>query len=243
MVPVKLVTGYVPIPNHPRTPEEYGKLGENFRDLRLPLPPAIYYDSLEQCWLKQLIDKLPWTPTHSEGDNPAKNTLAYHIVNHQKFEWLYQAAQHDKLAQVFVWVDYGIFHVPGVTAAVIQDFFERVVTNDLAIPGCWPAASFDPRWPDWRFCGGVMVIPRQKLTAFFGVVKIAAAAQIMRTRNVTWEVNTLALVEKAGTPKIRWYEADHNETIFSNYSKDAPHAPREPERIGKVNAVLPSGAV
>ena len=42
----------------------------------------------------------------------------------------------DSFADIFVWIDYGIFHVPGVTVRIIEQFLRRVENEQaIAIPG------------------------------------------------------------------------------------------------------------
>src|SRR5260221_13030639 len=128
MPKVKVVTGYVPIQNHPRSAATYGKLGEEaFRNL--PYPVRSYYWPLQGTWLQRQLDICPFEYTHSIADNPAKNSVAYHCVNHQKFEWLAEEAMLDPEPDVFVWIDYGILHVPGVTHKVLRDFLGRIKEN------------------------------------------------------------------------------------------------------------------
>lgn len=220
---LELVTGYVPIQGHPRTAKEYGELGEDlFGKLRGDFVIHPFYEKVPETWLCKLIQKLGIDVTHSAGDNPAKNTLAYHCVNHQKFGWLLKAAMNNPVPKTFVWMDYGIGHVPGVTVDVVNDFMASVRDDDLAIPGCWdiPYMTND-YFPCWRFCGGLMIVPRQKIHKLYKAVKAEVTRHIKKTGNVTWEVNSLAATELQGPP-IRWYYADHNQTMFSNYAKDLP---------------------
>lgn len=77
-------------------------------------------------------------------------------------------------------------------------------------------------WPNWRFCGGLLVVPRKWAHALFREVKRDVQRHLTETRNISWEVNTLARIERS--LPIRWYQADHNETMFTNYSKDLPSA-------------------
>lgn len=221
---VQVVTGYVPIPGHPRTAEEYGKLGE---EVFIPLVQngvnaKKYMEPIEMCWLHKYVTRFKEKPAPSVADNPAKNTLAYHIVQHQKFAWLLKAAIEDPRPDVYVWLDYGVGHVPGVTANVVWDFLERVkaaTVEKVTIPGCWPKdpEKIDLRYPCWRFCGGVLVVPRLRVHKLYKAVKTAALRHIDMTKNVEWEVNTLARVEQANQVPIRWYQADHNETMFTEF--------------------------
>jgi hypothetical protein len=215
MVQVKVVTGYVPIADHPRSPKEYGALGEKLRELKTPVQP--FYQAVTSCWLYQMIEQLPFGPTWSVADNPQKNTLAYHCANHEKFRWLYEAARMDQEPDVFVWIDYGIMHVPGVTSAVINAMLDRVRKDDLAIPGCWPVGQIDDARPCWRFCGGLMVVPREYVQPLKNLIQAITMLHVNVTKNVTWEVNSLARAEQSGKLPFRWYAADHNETMFANY--------------------------
>ena len=218
MVKLKVVTGYVPIPRHPRPSSWYGAHGEKFKELAL-VPVHPFYNRLEECWLKRFLDTLPFKVTHSEGDNPAKNTLAYHIVQHQKFNWLVHASFADPQPDVFVWMDYGIFgSIPGVTATVILDFLDRVRADDFAVPGCWPFRPDIPdEFPSWRFCGGLMIVPREYIQRLFHAVRYNTRGHIDLTRNVSWEVNTLARIERDADLPFRWYLADHDGSMFGNY--------------------------
>jgi hypothetical protein len=218
---IRVVTGYVPIPSHPRTAAEYGSLGEPLGTM--PFPTKAFYHKLQSCWLFKELSKLKKTPTHSESDNPKKNSLAYHAVQHQKFEWLAGASLLDPNADTFVWLDYGILHVPGVTVAVIEKFLQRVwidpINDVVTIPGCWPVnySFFKDDNPNWRFCGGTLVVPRKLVKPLALEMRKMTLKGIENTGNVTWEINDLARVERKGKVPIRWYQADHNNTMFDNY--------------------------
>lgn len=238
---VKIITGYTPIPGHPRTAEEYGKLGEQlFRHVEAPV--KAFYTRLQACWLYRDIYARNFKVKHYEGDNPEKNTLEYHIVQHQKSEWLYAGALMDETeADTFIWMDYGIAHQPGVTPDVVNAFLKKVAKNDFAIPGAWPNTDgpVEMQNPCWRFLGSMMIVPRQHIATFDSEMKAAARRQLKNTHRLSWEVNTLSRVERLKRLPIRWYQADHNETQFTNY--EAPHAdgtvqPVHPIRDGQGSA-------
>ena len=219
---IKVVTGFVPIVGHSRTAAEYGALGEKLGELATVAPVHPFYQKIEDCWLHKYISGKQLSPTWSVGDNPQKNTLKYQIATHQKFAWLAMALAFDATPDTFVWIDYGIHHVPGVNTDVIKDFLKRIKLNDFAIPGCWPLS--DPRvssvgdmYPNWHFCGGVMVVPREHVVSFFASVKRQVRTHLDFTNNITWDVNNVARVEAGGKLPIRWYQADHNETMFTGY--------------------------
>ncbi len=163
--------------------------------------------------------------TPKVGDNPQKNTLDYHCTQHQKFVWLYEAYQNTMMhPDTYVWIDYGILHVPGVTLDVVRDYLNRVQENpptDISIPGCWPPVSdhinvgLDGEYPAWRFCGGLMAVPASLIPKFCVSAMVLAAYQMKQTRRAEWEVNTLARLEQTNLVPINWYHADHNQTMFT----------------------------
>lgn len=209
----KLVTAYVPIPEHPRGPEEYGALGEKLGGV--PVRKKCYYSRLEDLWMTKFINAAKFMPRASEGDNPSKNTMAYHSVNHQKSTWLKWAKEEDPDIDVLVWVDYGIFRLPGITNQKIYDFMERLDDKAIYAPGCWNKGVVENVHPCWRFCGSVIAIPRDMVDRFDYECRVAARQHITATKNVEWEVNTWARVEQKSKLPFHWYKADHNETLFT----------------------------
>ena len=210
----KLVTAYVPIPNHPRTAAEYGELGERLSGV--PVRKKAFYMKVEDTWMAKFVQDLKYMPHISEGDNPHKNSLAYHCVNHMKTSWLVQAADEDPEADVLVWVDYGIFRLPGVVNQAIYEFMEKLDDKAIYAPGCWDVGPIESALPCWRFCGSVLAVPRRYVDQLDFAVRATARQHIVRTKNVEWEVNTWARVEAQHKLPFHWYKADHNVTLFDN---------------------------
>jgi hypothetical protein len=222
VVNLKVVTGYVPIRNHPRPASEYAELGEKLKDALQGVPVMPYYTKLDECWLQHYLNSVKFKVVPSVSDNPAKNTEAYLVVQHQKFAWLANASMLKDDTDVLVWMDYGIMgSIPGVTKEIVTDFLNRVREKDFAIPGCWQIQGKGQPWPDehpcWRFCGGVMVVPVRAALPLFVAVKNNVQGHLSLTKRLSWEVNTLARMERLGVIKPRWYQADHNETMFTGY--------------------------
>ena len=219
---ITVVTAFVPIPGHPRSEEEYDRLGE---PLLKNIDGKVLFakGDLEHCWLSRYLSEnykssdFSW----SVADNPQKNSLAYHIIQAQKTEWLEIATDVDPFSDVFVWIDYGIFHVPGVTTAIIDAFLRRAENElTIAIPGCLKKDEFkyDDNHPCWRFCGGVMVVPRGFVAPFNIAMKDEYVRWLHKTKNISWEVNTLARLEQQDPDfPVWWYQADHDKTLFTNY--------------------------
>lgn len=219
---ITVVSAFVPIPGHPRAEAEYDLLGQQLLDIKARV--ACSKGALDHCWLFDHLQNnhKPGDVSCSIADNPEKNSLAYHIVQAQKTEWLYIATKIEPLTDVFVWIDYGIFHVPGVTTRIIEDFLRRAEGEQaIAIPGCWEKDQYpyDDGWPYWRFCGGVMVVPRKHVSRLNRAMQREYLRWLAKTNNISWEVNTLARLEQR-EPKLPlwWYKADtHDASMFTNY--------------------------
>lgn len=218
----RVVTGYVPLPDHPRSAETYGKLGYQLSDALGDHPLAVYYSTIPQLWMTKFLEKLaPREPplSWSKGDNPRKNSLEFHCVQYEKFAWLQRAADEDGESDTFIWIDYGIFSQPGMNAEVIRGFLSRVRKDDFAFPGCWPPND-EPidEYPSWRFLGSLMIVPRVNMKQLFECMQASTRLYVHIMGKVTFEVNMMARVEPLlrRTP-FRWYEANHDGSQFGNY--------------------------
>jgi hypothetical protein len=219
-----VVTGFVPIPGHPRPPDDYEKLGERLVKLQSPASVCATFKVRPiDCWLHKYLLWRGRDFTHSTSDNVQKNSAVYHCVQAQKSEFILYAAN-DCPADVFVWIDYGIFHLKGLTEQHVLDFLERAkYEQTVTIPGCWdqPFLYVDAH-PCWRFCGGVMIVPRKWVIEFDLAMKAEYIRWINLTNNLSWEVNCLARIERDGFP-IFWYKADHDASMFTNYQGSGLH--------------------
>lgn len=218
MAGVKVVSGYVEIPGHPRSAVSYSELGAELEAGLDGIPMVVgELEKVNETWMARALGGRG-NISHSIADNPEKNSLEYHFVQHQKFQWMMQAHAHDgdDRTDVFVWIDYGILHVPGVTVPVIKRYLDRVADfgGQLMMPGCWPKREVPSDAPCWRFCGGLFAVPAPLVNKFCQVSMATALRQISATENVEWEVNTMARVELLDQLPITWYKADHNEKMF-----------------------------
>ncbi len=211
----RLVTGYVPIKDHPRSVEEYGSLGEQLGGV--PVRKKAFYQRVEDTWLWRHVHAMPVVPRVSVADNPAKNTLAYHCVQHQKTDWLLAAVEAYPDDDVYVWVDYGIFHQPGICNEAIYNFMNTVDDKAIYAPGCWTKPSvIESATPCWRFCGSVLAVPKKFVPLLHFACMRTAFQHIRATNNVEWEVNTWARVERKDKLPWHWYSADHDVSQFTN---------------------------
>jgi hypothetical protein len=123
----------------------------------------------------------------------------------------------DDKSDVFIWVDYGLAHIPGWSAAGMNEFLSRVKKNDFAVPGCWGKQDVHDSTPNWRFCGGLMVVPRKYVQDLKNGIQAITMINVMQTKHITWDVNSMAHLEAQNKLPIRWYKADHDKSMFENY--------------------------
>lgn len=219
---IRVVTAYVEIPNHPRSPVEYGKLSKQLVSALGDFQPMVFAkDTIRNLWMTPFIERQVRKGHHiraAQGDNPAKNSMEYHAVQHNKFEWLERALMADPEADTFVWIDIGAMALPGFDGGTLTEFLRRIRKGDLAMPGCWEKKEVTDTYPCWRFCGTLAIIPRQDVLMFNKVFKAITRLYVLAFKTVSWEVNDLARMEleKVGPP-IRWYPADHNALMLTRY--------------------------
>jgi hypothetical protein len=229
---VRIVTGYHRLDAH-RSHAEYARLGHKL--LSLPVPITFFCDRPDgfltgptvdvmpagQYWLSEMISSRPSgiEPRLPRSDNPEKDTLAFHVIQHQKTKWLAQAAVEHPF-DMLVWVDLGIFHVPGVTAEGVLSLVERALrlpTNQVTLASIWgpPTRTHCQASPvAWYCAGGVAITCGLWAAAWHGMV-MAEAEELYRTCGaLTYEVNTWASAWARNPQFFRHYLCDHNQTIL-----------------------------
>jgi hypothetical protein len=151
--------------------------------------------------------------------NKEKDTFEFMVLMNAKAEFLHKIAEENPFqTDQFAWVDFCIFHVLH-NAPISQKRLEMLCNaklkedHPLVIPGCWSARSKAPQDAiHWRFCGGFYMGTKKGCQEFF-----AYHRKYLPTAydGVTWEVNYWATIEvKEPTFSVRWYKADHNDSIL-----------------------------
>ncbi len=211
---VHLVSGYVPITVNHRSRDEYMELGGNL--ISLDVPSSIYFDGIEDCWMHEALKGKKYEARH--GEDRGKNTMEYHIVQHQKTEWMLRAAVENPQDDVFVWMDFGIFHMEGFSKERVLAFLKECEHETaIAIPGAWPKGQ--DGGPCWRFCGSILICHRDYLLPLDSTIRQTAMDYAERTDTVIWEVNAWDMVESQNRLPIRWYGASHNGTMLTAYRR------------------------
>lgn len=226
-----LVTGYCRLDAGHRGHDRFVELGNRLFSLGLPTvafldePEAfdvpdscqVQSASLSSCYLYDATRH-----AKSPYPNDGKDTVDYMVVQHQKSQWLYEALD-ATVADVAVWVDLGILHVPGVSERLILEFYQRLSgawTGRIALPSIWPLtidSLVDYTRPAWYFAGGVCVMPRPLALWFSDRVETYARRQIQRSGLTTWEVNTWAAVARDHLHRFAPYPANHDGSLFAGY--------------------------
>jgi len=200
-VSVTVVTGYVPLPCTHRSREQYEQLGGRLLDV---CPRAVFFRRpLAETWLAKRLG----------GVEPGgKDTAAYHCVQHEKFQWLEDAAAAVD-AETLVWIDCGILHLSGMTESVVSGFLDRVEQSppDRIVSPSAGAEYEGKGGPDWMFLGGVLVLPRRFAALLNQLCQVECRAE-------SWEVNTLGVVARRRPEMFRFYTADHNASMMENYA-------------------------
>jgi hypothetical protein len=156
--------------------------------------------------------------------NIDKDTQEFFALMNTKIEFVYKATQITPSEQTYIWIDFGILKIIKDCTAFINRLriaSDRVF-DKITIPGCWNyGCHVDYNNVNWRFCGGVFIIPNRLVENFYQQSKNKLTEICtLPNRGLTWETNLWYLIELDGMRKhIDWYLADHNDTILRNFSR------------------------
>jgi hypothetical protein len=161
------------------------------------------------------------------GRTASKDTKEFLALMNTKVEFILKASEISE-DKTFIWVDFGILKIIKNQERFInklQSINEKSF-DKIMIPGCWGIGrNFSVDEVNWRFCGGVFVIPRHHIQMFYNhsknVLKDFCTLPIYK---LTWETNVWNIVEYCGCREdIQWYFADHNDSILHNIDTAINH--------------------
>ena len=210
-----LVTGYVRLDLPNRSHDEYERLGRQLVGAAEAGGHLVnvFGGTVEDCWHWHLSigAELPL-------GNPGKDSREFHAVQHQKTAWVKEAAKITD-AEILVWMDYGLLHVPGITADMVPAFLERAAASAprdrVGMASIWGSPRRIPDWRsvEWWCAGGVFTVPRSMAFVWHDAI-VDRALAIRAAGHVTWEVNTWATAWARWNNVVRPWICDHNETIL-----------------------------
>ena len=204
----------------------FRQLGEELKDAAAGR--IVAFDegwSLRDCWAHRFLDEIPDLRA-SDPSPPAdryadpRDALLSNIVLLQRFEWMRLAAERNPDVDVFVWLEYSVLKQRGVTADVVRrylDTTELVEVDAITAPGEWERSPVVDSRIHWRFAGSTWMCPRALVAPLADAVRDLVALRAPLTRTLTWDVNTLALVELLDVLPFRWYRGGHDETQFRGF--------------------------
>jgi hypothetical protein len=152
--------------------------------------------------------------------NTSKDTKEFLGLMNTKIEFIVKASDicND---ETFIWVDFGILKVVKNTEQFINTLqnINEMTFDKITIPGCWEIGkNFSVNQVNWRFCGGLLIIPRKHIQMFFNHSKnVLNDFCTLPIYKLTWETNIWYIIELHRCKnEIEWYHADHNDSILLN---------------------------
>lgn len=226
-----LVTGYLRLDLPNRSHAEYHVLGArlmaaadgheliacgdvSWAPVTFSPGPAFIPTTVDACWHWAVSDGalLP-------AGNPEKDTRAFHATQHEKTAWVAAAADRTD-ADILVWMDYGLLHVPGVTEALVAEFLARAAhrapLDRVGMASIWegpPYLTPVPHRVAWHCAGGVFTVPRHLALPWHQAV-VDAAVRMRRRGWATWEVNDWADAWRERPDLVQAWRCDHDETLL-----------------------------
>jgi hypothetical protein len=185
----------------------------------IPLP-------LSECELYQIgMAYQGDLPTHR---HPTKDTKEFFSLMNTKIEFLQKSARLTE-DSTLIWLDMGILKIATNKERCIEHLraLHASTFEKITIPGCWShMPACDVNRVNWRFCGGLLIIPRRFLSSFYDHSKnVLTDFCTLPIYKLTWETNVWSVIEYcAEKENIAWYQADHNDSMIMGLPL-APSAP------------------
>ncbi len=222
---VKMVTGYCPLPILNVSEARYRELGQ---ELVSAVPfdqdfAEFAADTVERCWAYRYIKSMmphPAGPVPPDRFPDEWTACCSAIVNINKTRWLTQAL--DDGTDIYVWIDYGILKQQGMLPEHVTEFLRKVETDgkrdEIVFPGLVDKADA-MSWATHhtRFCGSVLIVPRQFVVPFHAEMTRVVHAHVHGTGTLSYDVNYFAAVERNGFLPFRQYRAWWDQTQFTAY--------------------------
>lgn len=157
------------------------------------------------------------------GRSEKKDTKEFFGLMNAKIEFVKKAMEVVE-DENFIWIDFGILKIMKDQQRVLDKLKEIHAKKytKIMMPGCWEyGRPFSVDSIHWRFCGGFFIIPRKDVDRFYHHTKnVVTDFCTLPQYKLTWETNVWTVIEScAEKENIKWYSADHNDTIILNIDR------------------------
>lgn len=169
------------------------------------------------------VDQLNSFNIPLKKDNSKDNIKFLTLMNSKSYFLNLALEQTPSTVDTLVWIDFGIFKITNDIEHFKTNFSKLKKQDKVLIPGGFRSKKLlsDQELIDsvyWRFLGGLIVAPREKVTIFNDANNIELL-KLLKNQMMTWEVNIWANVEINNPELIKYFRADHNKTMFGFYDK------------------------
>jgi hypothetical protein len=152
--------------------------------------------------------------------NVTKDTKEFFGLMNTKTEFILRASELCE-DDTLIWIDFGILKISKYSERFINKLKSINTTSfsKIIIPGCWSfGRPFTVNSVNWRFCGGILVIPRKHVLTFYEHSKNVLNDFCKQSNyKLTWETNVWNIVEFCAMKNdIAWYFADHDDSMILN---------------------------
>jgi len=174
--------------------------------------------SLEEVETYQIA--MSYTGQLPSGRTPAKDTKEFFALMNSKVEFVKRAAvlfPCDK----YIWIDFGITKILKNVERCLNKLHEveKQIFTKITAPSCWSfGRPINVDQINWRFCGGVIIVPVELVDEFYAHCKgVLRDFCTMSQYKLTWETNIWSIVELfAMKDKIQTFFSDHNDSMLLN---------------------------
>ena len=228
---VVAVTGFVPLGLRNVSNDKFRALGADLVQAIADGGALVHeFDNfpLHECWMFKWLfehDKLgiqPARPVASDRFTSAFHKVQSDSVMHQKMEWTRMAldATAEPLADVYVWIDYGILKQPQMTKEVVTRFFQKVIANpptdNILAPGLRDPETTDHEF-SWERFAGMYIVPAAYVRQMTDKMRDEALAMIRETDRLWFETDALVHLERRGELPVQQYKSWWGASMIENY--------------------------
>lgn len=181
--------------------------------------------SERDSFLERSGEKLDLMIHLPEVRNLEKDSKDYMVIINSKIDIVYDTVITNPWnTDMFAWIDFSLFHISTDDEELTQCLISLSTCNatGIYIPGCVSPSKKDDNFTNhviWRFCGGFFLGDKSSIVTFYNLQRKHLPIFIRDYNTLVWEVNFWSWLESNTDWKPIWYDADHNNSILTNFPK------------------------